>query len=86
MEEHIAKAYLNARRFDEGEIIDGQEYKTASKRRMELEDQMVAAFGEGIMELLEDYACVLYDQMELEAQHFFLEGYQAAKGENEMHA
>lgn len=71
MEEQIAKAYMSARRFDEGEIIQDEKYTAIRKQQRILEDQMIAAFGKGMEVLLEDYACAIYDEMELEAQHFF---------------
>lgn len=78
MEEKIAAVYQKAKRFDEGEIVLEQEYKDAIRRQRALADQMEATFGERATVILDDYTFALYEEMELEAQHFFQEGYRMA--------
>lgn len=80
MQEQIAILYKNALRFDEGEIIKGEEYKDIMQRQEHLQDLLIATFGKGVIALLDDYTGTLYEEMELEAQHFFQEGYWAAMG------
>lgn len=78
MDEQIAKLYKAAPRFDEGEIFLGQEYRETIGRQEHIRELLIATFGEGVAALLEDYAGAFYDEMELEARHFFQEGYRAA--------
>ncbi len=77
MEEQIARLYKSARRFDEGEIVQGAEYRDAKRRQLHLYDLLVATFGRQIEALLEDYTDTFFDEMECEAQHYFQEGYRA---------
>lgn len=79
MDKEIAKLYEDAPRFDEGDIFGSPEYRTVMMRQEHVTDLLVATFGEGVRALLDDYTGTLYEEMELEAQHFFQEGYRMAK-------
>ncbi len=79
MDKQLAKLYEAAVRFDEGEIIRGPEYRETMRRQEHIRRLLIATFGEGAAALLEDYAGTFYDETELEAQHFFQEGYRAAR-------
>ncbi len=81
MDKHIARLYKNAPRFDESEIIQGEEYSETMREQEQIRDLLIATFGEEVVSLLNDYTTTLYDEMELEAQHFFQEGYRAAQAE-----
>lgn len=81
MEPHIETLYEQAPRFDEGTIVLGEAYRSAKGEQLRLFDQMADAFGPMIVTLLNDYADTFYTEMECEAQHFFREGYLAAKRE-----
>lgn len=75
----IAALYPLAPRFDEGEIFLGPSYSKAVNKQLHIYDLLVATYGQGITMLLEEYTSALYGEMECEAQHFFQEGYRAAK-------
>lgn len=79
MEDWMAALYGEAPRFDEGTLFQGGEYKAAMESQHRLRDQMIAQFGDGIVGLLNQYTDALYEEMELEAQHYFQEGCRAAK-------
>ena len=79
MDQEIAKLYEDAPRFDEGELFGSPEYRRIMSRQEHIGDLMEATFGEGVRALLDDYTGTLYEEMELEAQHFFQEGYRMAK-------
>ncbi len=81
MDEHIAQLYKAAPRFDEGETFQSQEYNETVGRQEHIRELLIATFGEGVAALLEDYAGTFYDEMELEARHFFQEGYRAASAD-----
>lgn len=75
MKESIEHLYQKAKRFDEGEIYQSQEYSAIAKRQMELHKKMCALFGPLIVSLLEEYSAAIADEMELECRHFFQQGY-----------
>ena len=79
MDKHIARLYKDAPRFDEGEFMCGQEYCEATQRRAHIHDLLISMFGARIQGLLDDYTAMLYEEMELEAQHYFQEGYRMAQ-------
>lgn len=81
MEKHIATLYKAAPRFDEGELACGKEYRQVMRRQEHIRKLLIATFGKGVTALLDDYTGALYDEMELEAQHFFQEGCRAVKGQ-----
>lgn len=78
MESKIKTLYQLATRFDEGEIFQGAGYNKIKREQIRLYDLLVATFGPKVVPMLDDYTDTLFDQMELEAQHFFQEGYRAA--------
>lgn len=75
----IARLYEVAPRFDEGKIALSERYRESKREQSRLYDQLTTMFGPKISSLLEDYAGAFFDEMECEAQHFFQEGYRAAK-------
>lgn len=81
MEQHIEKLYEAAPRFDEGIVVHEEPYRSAKREQIRLFDQMADTFGPVIVTLLDDYTDTFYEEMECEAQHFFREGYLAAKRE-----
>lgn len=79
MDEFIAQVYELAPRFDEGELFQGEEYGRVKGRQLDLYDLLVDTFGESLAPLLNDYTNTLFEEMELEAQHFFQEGFRAGQ-------
>lgn len=79
MDKEIAKLYKDAPRFDEGDIFGSPAYRAVMSRQEHITELLVGTFGEGVRALLDDYTGALYEEMELEAQHFFQEGYRMAK-------
>lgn len=79
----IAALYDQAPRFDEGELFSSPFYCKTKGEQLRLHDLLEATFGHGVVPLLEEYTATLFDEMECEAQHFFQEGYRAAKGAGE---
>lgn len=74
----INELYLNARRFDEGEIYQSQEYEELVNRKVEVMENLYRKCG-AELPLLEEYIDLLRDETELECQHFFREGYRAGR-------
>ncbi len=70
----IVALYEKARRFDEGEIYQSPEYEAISSRCAALFDQLVDTYGDRIIPMLEKYTECLYEETELECEHFFQEG------------
>lgn len=75
-------AYSNAPRFDEGEICRSRQYSDAVRQRTEIFELLLKTYGDGIKELLWKYDDAFYTEMELEAMHFFREGYFAGQNES----
>ncbi len=76
MEQKILQAYQKCIRFDEGTLrkTGGHKKIVAEKERLRL--VLVDTYGPHIAPLLEEYTAVLYEEMELEAQHYFEQGVQ----------
>lgn len=81
MEPHIQMLYEKAPRFDEGTVVLEGPYRTAKQEQMRIFDLLAETFGPVAVTLLDEYTSTFYEEMECEAQHFFQEGYLAAKRE-----
>lgn len=79
MDDWITLLYEQAPRFDEGELYHSLAYQAAMAERKKIQSHLTARFGRGVEELLQAYTDTLYDEMELEAQHYFQEGCRAAR-------
>lgn len=77
-EEAIYELYLDARRFDESELYQSDEYENLVERKVELRENLYRRFNSAI-HLLEEYLGLLAEENELECQHFFREGYLAGR-------
>ena len=75
MEKSIEELYQQAKRFDEGELYQSQEYSAIARRQTELYQKMRTLFGPPVAPFLEEYAAAIADEMELECRHFFRQGY-----------
>lgn len=75
--------YQQARRFDEGEFCQSAAYLGVVNMRNKLLDMLVKLTGPGFGELNELTMSALDQEIELECQHYFCEGYLAAKREME---
>lgn len=67
--------YQKAKRFDEGDIYQSQEYQDVCRKRWQLYEQICLRFGTQIAPLLEEYAAAIGDECDLESKHFFAQGY-----------
>lgn len=79
MDDSMARFYQTALRFDEGELYRGDAYREVMEQQGRLFDLLIATFGAEITPLLNDYTGTLYEEMELEAQHYFREGFRIAR-------
>lgn len=75
VEKAVEELYQRAKRFDEGDIYQSEEYAQTVGERNELELKLRAKLGPPGTLLLEDYAAVLGEITELECRHFFEQGY-----------
>ena len=74
MKKSIEELYQQAKRFDESDIYQSQEYSVIAKNQRELYKKICALFGPTIIPLLEEYTAAVGDEMELECRHFFRQG------------
>ncbi len=81
MDGKIKKLYTEAPRFDEGELYQSEAYRETVRRRLEIYDRLVLEYGNNILSMLDSYTEAVYGEMELEARHFFAEGYKAGKAD-----
>ena len=77
MEQKILKMYHNCVRFDEGNLRHTERYKKVIAEEERLRQILVDTFGPHIAPLLEEYTGAIYEEMELEAQHYFEQGTKA---------
>lgn len=75
MNTELLEKYQKSIRFDEGDGCKTKEFQEMSKRKEMLRCLIVETFGEHVFPLLEEYTACLYDEMELEARHYFEQGY-----------
>ncbi len=67
--------YRKAKRFDEGDIYQSQEYQDVCARQIQLYEKLRRRFGAQITPLLEEYTAAIGDECDLENRHFFAQGY-----------
>ena len=77
MEQKILKLYKECIRFDEGKLCKTQQYKTLVAEEERLRQMLIDAHGLQIAPLLEEYTAAIYEEMELEAMHYFEQGTRA---------
>lgn len=82
MEKHIEALYGQAPRLDEGPVALEPLYSSALKEQLRISELIADIYGPAVIPLLNQYTVALCDEMECEAQHFFREGYLAAKRES----
>lgn len=75
-EDIIYELYLEAKRFDEGEIYQSQEYEELVNRKLEVLENLGRKLDIE-RALLEEYIFLTDDETELECRHYFREGYLA---------
>ena len=74
MEQKILQMYQKCIRFDEGNLRQSEQYKKAIAEESRLRQVLVDTYGTHIVPLLEEYIAAIYEEMELEAQHYFEQG------------
>ncbi len=72
-------AYEACPRFDESDAYRTAAVDAIFARKIELMDRLLAAVDPKDRSLVEDYAGVLYEEMEAECRYFFQMGYEAAR-------
>ena len=77
MKQEIWGCYCSCPRFDESVLRNSEEFSRIAAMRMTAEKLLLAMFGPQALPLLEEYTSALYGEMELEARHFFEQGYLA---------
>ena len=77
MEQKILQLYQNCIRFDEGNLRQSEQYKKVIAEENRLRQVLVDTYGPRISPLLEEYTAAIYEEMELEAQHYFEQGTKA---------
>jgi len=75
MEDLMEKLYQKAKRFDEGEVYQTQEYSDICKRQFALCKEMRRLFGPVLSQLLDEYTAAVSDECDLECRHFFEQGF-----------
>lgn len=83
MDDLISQLYELAPRFDEGKLFQSKEYRMVKSQQRDLYGLMIATFGKSLASMLNNYTDTLFDEMELEAQHFFREGFRAGRSLNQ---
>ncbi len=71
--------YRKAKRFDESDIYQSQEYKDVCMRQLQLYEKLRRRFGAQITPLLEEYTAAIDDECDLENKHFFAQGYRLGR-------
>lgn len=79
MDEEIKKRYEEVLRFDEGDLYYAEAYLEAEHACSKIEELLEEMYGPEVLPLLQEYAGVLYDITELEAMHYFEQGYLAGR-------
>ncbi len=77
MDRHIEELYKAAPRFDESDLMLSSLYTDAMCRQFCYMARLEERFGQDAAKLAEEILCTTYDITELEAKHFFREGYRA---------
>ena len=75
MNQHVEELYREARRFDEGEFYQAEEYNRLSKIRMEHYDALYKMLGPRFSKELSQFVECLEEELEWECMHYFTEGY-----------
>ncbi|WP_251445183.1 DUF6809 family protein [Vermiculatibacterium agrestimuris] len=73
MKDSLEELYQKAKRFDEGDIYQSEEYDAIARRQRELYTNM-RLLCPAIHRLLDEYTEAMGDEMELECRHFFEQG------------
>ena len=79
MEEKTFQLYKNCIRFDEGNLRQTERYRKIAKEEERLRQLIIDTYGPQISPLLEEFSAAIYEEMELEAQHYFEQGIQAGQ-------
>ncbi len=75
MKKHMEHLYQQAKRFDEGELCQSQQYSDICRRQLTLFQEMCLIFGPMLSQLLEEYTAAIGDECDFECKHFFEQGY-----------
>ena len=71
----LEELYWQAKRFDESDFYQSQEYDKITDRQFQLYKKMCFLFGPDTVPLIDDYNLVVGNEMDFECMHFFIKGY-----------
>lgn len=77
MEQILTEKYNACIRFDEGTLYQSEEYQRTASYAERILELLTDTFGPQITPLLNEYTAAMYDMIELEARHYFAQGYLA---------
>lgn len=75
MKQEMMEKYESCIRFDEGSLSQSKEYQETVDKVERIRTLIAEMFGPRILPLLEEYTGAIYEEMELEARHYFEQGY-----------
>lgn len=75
MKQEMIEKYESCIRFDEGSLFRSREYQETVAEAERVKALIAEMFGARIFPLLEEYTGAIYEEMELEAQHYFEQGF-----------
>lgn len=75
MQKEIREQYTKCLRFDESNLCHTPQYRQLAAQKESLYELIKDMFGPAVVPLLEEYTGLFYEEMELEARHFFEQGY-----------
>ncbi len=78
----IWKKYSQCIRFDDGEKCCEKEYRDIVRKKERIVELIRSAYGASVLPMLEEYTEIMYEEMELEAQHYFEQGYLQGERQN----
>lgn len=81
MEPYLEELYQRAKRFDEGEIYQSEEYGAIARKQRVICERMRNIYGDKLWAMLMEYTEAVSEEIDLECRHFFARGYAMGKGD-----
>lgn len=75
MKQEMMEKYESCIRLDEGSLSQSKEYQETVDKAERVRALIAEMFGPRILPLLEEYTGAIYEEMELEARHYFEQEY-----------
>lgn len=77
----MEELYQRAKRFDEGEIYQTEEYDAIARKQRAICERMRDIYGDKLWAMLMDFVEAVNEEIDLECRHFFVRGYAMGKGD-----